>query len=148
MKKMIKTLIFMGAISIGHVANAQQSIVEFNKLPQSSQEFIAKLVRVEDISYIKMEKENFLSSKEYEVKMKDGSEFEFNQNGLWKEIKDKVHGVPVAIIPQRITAYVNKSFPMNKITKITRTNRKYEIELTNGLDLTFNSKGEFMRVDD
>jgi hypothetical protein len=32
--------------------------------------------------------------------------------------------------------------------KIKKSSRKYEVEISNGLDLEFNKKGEFIRIDD
>lgn len=147
MKTIFKTLIVIVLMATNLLANAQDKIITLSELPRTAQAFVKSYASVSDISYIKMEDKLF-SKKSYEVKMKDGSEFEFDKNGAWKEVDMKHKAVPSALIPSAISAYVAKSFPQNKIVKIARKSSKYEVELTNGLDLEFNSKGKFLRIDD
>jgi len=43
---------------------------------------------------------------------------------------------------------VRKSFPNTAIKKIEKKRFGYDVELINGLDLEFDSKGNFKRIDD
>ena len=71
-----------------------------------------------------------------------------DKNGNWTEVDAKKNAVPHSIIPASIREYVKKSFPNNEIVQISKDSREIEVELTSGIDLKFNSKGEFIRVDD
>lgn len=146
MKTMFKTLSVIGLMAASLAVNAQDKIIQLSQLPKQAQTFLKAHGATNGISYIKMEDELF--KKSYEVKMNDGSEFEFDKNGNWKEIDLKHKAVPAALIPKPIKVYVAKSFPNNKIVKISKESSKYEVELSNGLDLEFNSKGKFLRIDD
>lgn len=148
MKRILNVMMVMVALLATQELSAQDRIIDFNMLPKNAQKFVTTHARRAEVSYVKMEGKNINRAKEFDVKMQDGSEFEFDKNGDWKEVKNKRHGVSPAIVPHSILAYVAKSFPRNKVVKISRNARKYEVELTNGLDLEFNKKGEFLRIDD
>lgn len=148
MKTLFKTFAIIGLMSAATAVNAQDKLIKLAELPKTAQEFIKKHNATGDISYIKME-DDFFSKKSFEVKLKDGSEFEFDKNGAWKEV-DMKHNKAVSstLVPSAISAYITKSFPQNNIVKISKKSNKYEVELTNGLDLEFDGKGKFIRIDD
>mgnify|MGYP006346795089 FL=1 len=141
------TLAVVALLTTSMGANAQDKLIDLGQLPKQAQNFIKTYSSKLSVAYVKLEDELF-SKKSYEVKMNDGSEFEFDKNGEWKEIDMKRKSIPLSLIPQAIKEYVEKSFPKNNIVKLSRSSSKYEIELSNGLDLVFNSKGKFLRIDD
>jgi hypothetical protein len=147
MKTIFKTLAVVALLTTSMGANAQDKLIDLGQLPKQAQNFIKTYSSKLSVAYVKLEDELF-SKKSYEVKMNDGSEFEFDKNGEWKEIDMKRKSIPLSLIPQAIKEYVEKSFPKNNIVKLSRSSSKYEIELSNGLDLVFNSKGKFIRIDD
>ncbi|WP_160070222.1 PepSY-like domain-containing protein [Sphingobacterium bovisgrunnientis] len=147
MKTIFKTLAVVALLTTSMGANAQDKLIDLGQLPKKAQNFIKTYSSKLSVAYVKLEDELF-SKKSYEVKMNDGSEFEFDKNGEWKEIDMKRKSIPLSLIPQAIKEYVEKSFPKNNIVKLSRSSSKYEIELSNGLDLVFNSKGKFLRIDD
>ncbi|MCA5005487.1 PepSY-like domain-containing protein [Sphingobacterium bovistauri] len=147
MKTIFKTLSVVALMTTSLAANAQDKIIDLGQLPKQAQSFIKTYASKLSIAYIKLEEELFFK-KNYEVKMKDGSEFEFDKDGNWKEVDLKHNAVPIELIPQAIRAYVSKSFPNNSIVQIAKNSSRYEVELSNGLDLEFNSKGKFLRIDD
>ena len=55
--------------------------------------------------------------------------------------------VPAYFIPTNIKKQVNDMFPGEKITKIDRDSREYEVELSNDVDLKFDKKGQLKEVD-
>ena len=147
MKAICKSIFLLAFISISTGANAQDKLIDLGQLPKQAQSFIKTYTSKLSVAYIKLEDELF-SKKSYEVKMNDGSEFEFDKNGEWKEIDMKRKSIPGSLIPKAIKEYVEKRFPKNNIVKLSRSSSKYEIELSNGLDLVFTSKGKFVRIDD
>lgn len=125
---------------------AQDQVISFSKLPVKSQNFITKYFDASTVDFIKLDNDYF--SKEYEVVLRNGTKVEFDANGEWKEIDGKGVAIPIKMILQNILSYVSKSFPENKIKKVERMRRGFEVELTNGLDLIFNAKAKFVRIDD
>lgn len=144
--KTIKSLLAVVLSLVAIVANAQDKVISFGQLPKKAQLFVTTYYAESQVSFVKEEKE--LMSKSYEVKLKDGVKIEFDSKGEWTEVDADLKSVPLKVVPVSILEYVKKSFPDNEIVQISRSSRKYEIELTNGLDLEFNKKGEFVRIDD
>ena len=88
-----------------------------------------------------------------DVILNDYTKIEFRLNHEWKKV-DCEHAttyttVPAELVPEQITAYVNSNFQGATIKKLEK---KYmggwEIELSNGLEVKFNSSFRVLEVDD
>ena len=84
---------------------------------------------------------------EYDVYLNDGTELDFDANNQWETIESRGKGVPAAFIPKAIATYVSGNYQM-PIVKIHREHYGYEIELSNGMELSFDRQGHFMGMDD
>ena len=60
---------------------------------------------------------------------------------------DGVTQLPNSVIPEKILQYVNINYPTQFITDWELDFDNQQIELNNGLDLEFNKKGDFLRID-
>ncbi len=56
--------------------------------------------------------------------------------------------VPVALVPVEITNYVNRIHGSQSITKISKDNRGWEIELSNGIEIEFDKRFNVVDFDD
>lgn len=85
---------------------------------------------------------------EYEVKLDNGVEAEFDKNENWTELKD-YNGVPTDLVPAKITAYVNQNYKNIKIKSIEKdaSKNKIDIDLLNDTDLDFDLQGNFLKID-
>lgn len=142
----MKNIVSVILIALGTSVFAQDQIVTFNQLPTKGQNFISKYFQKGQVSTVILD--NDYISKDYDVVLTNGTKIEFDGKGNWKEVDGKRNAIPTAFIPQSILNYVNKSFPNTKIIKIEKNRFSYDVELTNGLDLEFDSKGNFIRIDD
>jgi len=147
MKNFVKGVIVMAIAMTAMSVQAQEKVLTVDQLPQTAQQFIKQHYDVKSVSHVIMEDE-FFSSKEFKVALVDGTELEFDSKGQWTEVDPEKGTVPEAIIPGNIRSYISKSFPNNKVEQISRSSRKYEVELTSGLDLEFDRNGKFLRIDD
>ena len=131
---------------ISITANAQETIIVRKQLPLNAQKLIKTNFSDKTIDYIIADKE--LISTDYSVKFADGSEIDFNSEGNWTEIDCKKNAIPSKIVKSSIANYVKEKFPNTHIVKIEKEifNRE-EIKLSNGLELEFNSKGEYVKID-
>lgn len=84
----------------------------------------------------------------YEVVYPDGIKVEFRKSGEWKEVDCGHNPVPVSIVPASIANFVSKHYPQNFIRQIDRDSRDYEVELSGGLDLTFDLEYRLIDIDD
>lgn len=144
--KKIATLLIAAIIGIT-VAQARDIISRnINDLPSSAQTMLKKHFSKQKVNHIKIDKK-ILGQTEYDVILNDGTEIEFNHQGEWKDIDRGATAVPNALIPKAITDYVNRNYKGNKIVAIEKSSHKYEIELSNGLDLEFDRAGNFIKID-
>ncbi|ATA69149.1 PepSY-like domain-containing protein [Capnocytophaga cynodegmi] len=143
--KKLATMLFL---FVGMTINAQESVVTQNELPQEAQSFIKKHFSQYTLDYIILDKEYF-SSDDYTVRFSEGLKIEFNEKGEWTEIDGNYTEIPTEFISKNITSYVKAKFANTRIVKIEKGFfGTQEVKLSNGLELEFDSKGNFKRVDD
>ena len=87
-------------------------------------------------------------SKTYEVRLDNGIEIDFDKNGAWDKVDGNYISIPAELIPEFIVQYVKANFPDTRILKIDKERGGYEVELSNKLDLKFNSRGKLLCIDD
>lgn len=130
MKRINYLLIVLSLLSVMACAGNDKITSDTNVLPVSSRQFISDHFKDIPVSHIQIEN------------------VEFNHKGEWKEIKR--HGLPIpqAIIPEVIQDLIKKNYSSNKVVKIEKEIRDYEIKLDNGLEMTFDLKGNLIDIDD
>ncbi|MDE6080431.1 MAG: PepSY-like domain-containing protein [Duncaniella sp.] len=148
MKKILFLLMAVLAFSLQGMAFDKYSI-DRNDLPQAAQDFLLEHFPKTKVGMVKTDK-HFLRKTDYDVRLVNGTTIEFSNSGKWTSVDCKTRAVPEAIIPRAIRSYVKKNCPDVKIVKIEKTSSKYEVELSDGIELTFNLLGQFksMKMDD
>ena len=121
--------------------------IQFNQLPVKAQTIVRNNFGNLKIDEIEMEEED--GRVRYEVKFVNGSSIEFGKHGNWKEIKCKKRGVPMRLVPAPILKHIAHRWPNKKvyIVKIEREEKKYEVELSNDVEITFNQHFKVVDVD-
>ncbi|MEJ5145123.1 PepSY-like domain-containing protein [Sphingobacterium sp. MYb388] len=145
--KKIKTMAIVALVALSTVSYAQKKVINSNQLPANAQTFIKNNFASNQITSTIEEKENLLS-KEYQVILNNGTKIEFDKSGNWEEVDGHNNAIPLKFVPKSIQNYVTKSFPNTHIVKIKKSSRKFEVEISNGLELEFNKKGQFTKIDD
>ena len=84
---------------------------------------------------------------EYDVYLSDGTQVDFDANNQWDQV-ESMKGVPAFFIPNGIANYVKSNYQNIVITKINKEYHGYDIELANGMELSFDRSGNFMGMDD
>ena len=116
-------------------------------LPANAQTFVNQYFSANDIVSVWQDTEKG-KVEEYTVLFADGTEVEFHSDGNWKEVKARNGQVSPKIVPVKIAKYVHKKFPKAMIKEIKKGRTKYEIDLTNNVELLFNLNGNFLKIDD
>ena len=138
-------IILLASISLPAFAGKDIAIT-VDQLPTNAKKFIYRHFAKKNISLAKMEKETF--SKSYEVIFTNGSKVEFDSNGQWTEIDCEFSKVPDSIIPEKIRKYITTNYGETKVIEIDRDRKKYEVRLSNGLELVFDLKFNLIGIDD
>jgi hypothetical protein len=95
-------------------------------------------------SVVLVEIENDEGTREYSVWLNDGTKIEFDMQGNWKRVGRKKTGVPSILIPDTIMQYVKTHYPNNVVTKFSKKEYGYKLELSDDMDLRFNKQFQFI----
>lgn len=120
--------------------------IQFNQLPEAAQQFINTYFPDQKVSFAKEERDFMEVS--YEVMFTNSIKIEFAGNGEWKEVNCRYSTLPDGIVPEQIDNYVETNFPGVSIYSIERGYRDIEVNLTNGLELTFDKNYNLVDMDD
>lgn len=139
-----KTRLIALALSLLCITSGSaQKRINVNNLPKPAQTFLTK--HFDNVKVLRVEKDTDDGKTAYEVNLKGNIEVDFDNKGNWEEVSGMV---PAAIIPAQITKSVKNDYNDKRIVKIERErNGGYEIELANGLDITYDKNFKVVKVD-
>lgn len=127
-------------------ACANEQVIPFDQVPEPAKAIVAAHFDASQIAYVTLDKG--LLDAEYDIKFNDGRSLEFNKAGELLKVDCKQTEVPAALLPEVVRAYVKANFPNAFITEWSKDDRRWKADLNSGLELEFNSKYEFIRIDD
>ncbi len=143
--KSVFSIVFLTFLMFGFETNAQKTSIGQNELPAAANEFLKQHYSNDKATVIIKDKEVF--STDYEVKLSNGVEIEFDKNGNWKEIDGNGNEIHGSLILQPIKEYLAKNYAGQKVLKIEKGLNLYELELSSGIELKFDKKGYFVKID-
>ncbi len=147
MKSLLKISLALSLFAIGETAYGQDKNITTTQLPANTQNFLSKNFGKNAVSYAQSKSIAGITT-EYKAYLQNGTKVEFDRSGNWKEIENKQTGVAFTTVPKKISNYVKQKFPKTFITKIERERFGYSVNISNGLELEFDSKQNFKRIDD
>ncbi|WP_461534329.1 PepSY-like domain-containing protein [Sinomicrobium sp.] len=127
--------------------NAQEKVIPQSELPQTAQDFLKTNFKTQKVIQV-VKDVDYLIKTDYEVLLDNAMKLEFDSDGNWKEIDGNHNALPEAVIPEKISAYIKQNFPTQTVEKIDKSSKKYEVELSNDLELDFTLTGDFIKIDD
>ena len=133
-------------ISFNIVANAgNDKPINVNELPAKAQTLLSKHFKGQKVMLATIE--SGVVSRSYDVVLRNGTKLEFHKKGNLTEIDCKQGIVPSQLIPQPIKNYWKENYRGEAVRKIELNKKEYEVELTNGIDLTFNKHFQLIDID-
>lgn len=129
-------------------ADGREELITFERLPQAAQEFLT--THFKDLTPAYIVADHKIMTVEYEVTYTDRTEVDFRADGTWESVERKYAPVPAAVVPKQITDFVaaNKLFAGQFIREIERTPYTWEIELSGGLEIKFDTQFNVIGYDD
>jgi hypothetical protein len=143
-KVFFKSSLIAGLFTISLISCDKESIISSPDLPNEVTSFISKHFPNKSIIQVIKDKDGLI--KTYDVILSDNLSLEFNRKREIIDI-DGVGQLPNSVIPAKILEYVKTNYPDNFITDWELDDRNQQIQLNNGIDLEFNMKGDFLRID-
>jgi hypothetical protein len=135
------------AVSCGNDdESSSYTVIEAGELPQAARLFVETHFSTATYSRIEKQKVADSDGSIYDVHLSNGFEIDFDADGDWTDVDGNNQQVPSSIIPEPIMVYVASQYANTYVTTIEIENNGYEVELNNGIDLVFDSNGNFIRV--
>ena len=121
--------------------------IAIDQLPSAAQVFLDEHFASQPVVSLRKDKDG-RSGLEYEARLDSGIEITFDQDGSWQEADapDNV-ALPTSFILPSIVNYVAAEYPNIGINNIDREVQGFDVELTNNVDLIFDTQGNFVRID-
>ena len=126
-------------------APAQAQAAAAQALPEAITAFIKQ--HFPNAQVVGVEPDHDHGGLEYDVYLSDGTQVDFDANNQWDQV-ESMKGVPAFFIPNGIANFVKSNYQNIVITKINKEYHGYDIELANGMELSFDRSGKFMGMDD
>ena len=148
MKRMIRVLMIAICcmMSCNMAANAGNGKpISVDALPAKAQTLLNNHFNGQKVMLATIE--SGVVSRSYDVVLQNGTKLEFDKKGNLTEINCKQGIVPALLIPQAIKNYLKDNYAGQSVKKIEMNKNEYEVELTNGLDLTFNKHFQLIDID-
>lgn len=120
--------------------------IDFGDLPSEARSFIENYFPSADVLSIVQEKED--GRKEYQVKLSDGTDMEFDEDGEWTNIECYFSPLPTGILPANVITKVEELHPEAYINGVEKELGGYVVEVTDAdgidWDMRFNAQFEYV----
>jgi hypothetical protein len=140
----IKTSLIATAIAFSLTSCDKEEVIPSSDVPSEVTSYISTHFPNNSIVQVIKDKDGL--TKTYDVLLSESISLEFNRKNEIIDI-DGVNQLPNSVIPEKILQYVITNYPVNFITDWELDDKNQQVELNNGLDLEFNMKGDFLRID-
>ena len=147
MERTVKTIMIVICCVMAYFipANADNKPIKVTELPAKAQMVLSQHFNNQKVAFASIE--SGIIDKNYDVVMQNGTKLEFDKKGNVTEIDCKQGAVPEKLIPQAIYTYLQENHSGQTVRKIEFNKNEYEVELSNGLDITFNKHFQVIDID-
>lgn len=145
-KRLSGLLLALSLTSVIACADNNKITKDASVLPAASRQFLTEHFAETPIAHIQIEKD-FIRVDNYDVILTDGTSVEFDRSGGWKEVNRHNNTIPGAIIPEAIRNYLRSNHPNARVVVIDKDGRDCEVKLDNGMELTFDLRGNLIEID-
>lgn len=142
--KGIKMIVLTIVLALSFASCDNQEVIAADKLPPKIKSYIAK--HFPDDSIVQVFKSRDGLTKTFDIYLSGNNNLEFNRKNQIIGI-DGGMSIPTSVISPQIRQYVKKKYVNQQITAWELDGKNQHIVLSNGIDLEFNKKGEFLRID-
>lgn len=141
------TFIFvaLSAASCSSDDNNSETIVQTSELPSQSKSFLETYFLGYPIVQIQRDARSV--DEYYEVRLTDGTQVDFDKDGMWTEVDGNGRSLPTSFIHANIVTYVNSNYPSASIESIGKEIYGFNVDLTNNLNLRFSGEGIFLGIE-
>lgn len=145
---MKKLLILLSAVCVFNLAGAQESKIEYDKIPEAAQKFIKTNFPKVKVEKATTEKDG--AETMYTAYFDDGRFVKFGGQGKWREKNFEKDAEKRTLnekhVPKEIIKYIEDHYKKNPAIVIKkRKNGSFEVKLKDGKLLQFGAKFDFIK---
>ena len=144
MKKIL--VLLAGIFAFVGISKADDRPGTYDQRPAAARTFIKKHFPKANLVYATVDDD--LIRPDFEVRLDNGFEIQFENDGSLDKIETREGNVPEVLIPEKIREYVKKNYPHVTYKEYEVGTRSYEVKLSNKLELKFNSSFVLIGIDD
>lgn len=144
MKRILVAIICLMAIVC--ISKADDKPIKFERIPAAAQKFVKTNFAESKVVFVT--KDDDFVAPDYEVVLDNGTVLQFSSSGVLEKIEAFKEGVPMCLIPKKIQEYVSNNYQGVFYREYEIDRGKYEVKLSNGLELTFNNAFTLIEIDD
>ncbi len=148
---MKRTLLGLLVVAMATLVTQTAQAQNYPHLPENAKSYISRHFENSTINHY--EKDTEILDIEHKVYISHNGisyRLEFDKRGNVTDIHstNEKTPLPASVIPLKISDDVKKRFPNAKIIEWSRERSTQTIELDNDVELKYNLKGKFLRIDD
>lgn len=147
MKKLMMVMVLLAsALFTFSATKDSEKPIPFEKLPKMAKEFIH--THFKGVNVVKCEVETPWT--QFDVRMANGYDLEFDRSGNWTEIEKDKGGISTSILgvlPQRAFSYLRSNYSTVPVEKIERQKKGFKVTLNTQpeeTELYFSKDGRFL----
>lgn len=144
MKQVLKNTFGLGLLILFFAACDKESLIAEDGLPKDASTYIQTHFPTHEIVQIVKDRDGLSLS--YDVILSGGYKLDFDRKGKIEGVEGSAK-LPDSVIPAPVLAYVNANYADHYIIDWELDDGGQEVKLVNGLELKFDKKGNFLRLD-
>jgi len=151
MKRIILSVAAVIAVATATVScnsddnNTTETIIQEAELPVQAKSFIDSYFG--GYTVLRIERDTRSVEEYYEVHLTDGTQIDFDKEGIWTEVDGNGRAIPTGFINPQIVAYITANHPTTSVESIGKEVYGFDVDLLNNLDLRFNGNGDFLGME-
>lgn len=143
----IATIVVAAIVTTAFIITPDEKPIRFDQLPSAAKTFVTKNFPTAKVLLVV---KDGLLFPDYEVKLNNKTSIDFDHKGRMTKIESLVPGTITKFLPNPIQKYILENFKDRLPVKYEydSDDKKYEVKLQGGLELTFDASFRLVDIDD
>ncbi|WP_290842346.1 PepSY-like domain-containing protein [Flavobacterium sp.] len=137
----MKRICLLSLLCFCFFGQAQSAKISVAELPTAAKTFLNQYYKYRPVEFVRKKDETGIP---YEVKLAQGTQIKFCDNGDWCQINNGNSSVPKELVPTNIATYIKEKYPKKRICYIEKDADGIEVNLNGNISLAFDPDGKLV----
>jgi hypothetical protein len=139
----LKTILLVSSfLLLSFTCNSQSAKISLAELPAAARTFLNEYYKYRPIEFVR--KKDKIGAP-YEVKLAQGTQICFAENGEWCTVNGGGSSLPKAMLPDNVAEFVKENYPKKRIVSIERDSNGIGVNLNSKIELEFDAYGKLLK---